>query len=1784
MKIKKLLALFLSFILAFSCITVVPFTATAEEATPVATETEDAVFIGKAPENHIANVFIPLTARNTMADGSGIALTDDHYFKVTFKAEMLSGDKPIMGYVRTNYGGTEKTYSEQNYVDNTDTDTDGDFLYTKYDASTGLFEGIFMATVSDNYDHCTDDKGQGKRWGYLTIGNAEHNGNWHGEYNYDVSFIMSDIEVKYYDTSTKTVSGDNLVPDFSDDSIDFNGTYFHRSNGCTEWDCFYYSKANKWHIDSSPEHINHIQVPVDYNTSANYNASNFVQTAETDYTREYYTNANYSDLYFEKLDASSDKGFAIIESGDLNKKVIVIDANHEGEPDDRTYEGYYTPARNRKANVFIPLSLAQYTLNVAQTPSTSYIVKVTVKAKILEGEGYPVLGRVWADKTNTGGNGSGTGSEGLGKCANNLAAGTYYNNSEHEKYYDANSNLLSYSYNPETEELIGYLRMVSGNSNGASVWGNNEILTVGNAENAYYRAGCYDSTEFNSSFAISDVKIDVYKDGSDSGYQMGELVAEDIALDFYADNIDTTTTWQYVNLNASSTNNNSTQGSSHAKDILRASQKTWSVDGAVGLVHAYNYTECFAKHTLTHHEATDTTREYYSCSCGKNYADAYANEQITDTSATKQMLVVQAAGEKMAQTFIPLKLRGYGGNGQFIFKTKLKALGADAEPVLNLYIARPDGEVGGATVDSDCKIFSQSYDKETGEFTAIIQVWRPANYNNPLNRKHYCYEEPTTGNNFLFVLGNMKKVNDGGSDNKYYTSFAFTEPEFYRIKSSSDTTLVDGVNLMAPITDKTVDFEGEYTLVGFTSTYFTNTYNSPMTAPTNKWGCFGNGVGKIIACDVPNGFFEGTADPANMVQLLGAENNRAINYQTYLEPGATYQLDIDYRAFGGAIAQILPRYASGSSYEDAVVTTTAANSDNTHYSVQFTMPSDARKSYNGNFILYLGQTWPTKRNASIYFSGVTLRKVTNGVLGENIVLNGDFNYTDNSIVTKDDFADKLITWSNDGNLGTQVQTMDVPNGFFNGDATWDDNIVLKYSGGDWNELRFKVQLEADTTYRLTYNYRGVGDLPTFDTEGTGSVTVNDLGSTSNGKYLQTYELTTSADKTARDDTTPNTTIKLKFGVDSADKAIYIANVKLHKVVDGEIIGTNLVGHLNPMIDTTSDIEFDIAGDDAISLTRGFAQGWLSTKAVKASLISVEDDFFNVVPFAQLRAELRDMLLNITTVVEGPDTNTNNDTEVDICDLVYMKNVQDRKAAGTNYSGADDLYDEIMSAGNTTITDTSKVYYVSSTDSNAKDATGNRLSGYYGTESKPFKTLDFALEQVGSKSGYTILLERGSEFRTPVASEYGFVIPSNTTLGAYGDVTKAKPVIIGSNKNYADSTSTWTNVGGNVWSAQVVSSSSKHDVNIPGNVYFFNSYNDDEPAVIGTVIKDGHRFTDMNQMTTEGDIFITGGLNDAGNFILTKDNFDGKVYVYCDQNPATKYGRIEVAEKHDVIFLERDTTNVTIDNVDVKFGGGHGINARISSNVTITNCEVGYMGGAPLHEEVFGNGIQFGQNASNITVNNCYIHDCYDAGLTFQAWQVTDTTNPEYVAQPSFADINFTNNLITNNYYNIEFFTVGTSDYKVGASYNYNGEMKNINISGNILRFAGNCWAVTQRVGGEEIGLYRCANICVTQDAYYINTSNLNIVNNIFDGTKSSHIYWTWDDVTANVDKTSHVGLTISGNSYYQYLGAQDSRVMHFGNTSKYDYVSSLVGLEKSVEKVDSSPKQIAWLDDIPFDE
>ena len=444
---------------------------------------------------------------------------------------------------------------------------------------------------------------------------------------------------------------------------------------------------------------------------------------------------------------------------------------------------------------------------------------------------------------------------------------------------------------------------------------------------------------------------------------------------------------------------------------------------------------------------------------------------------------------------------------------------------------------------------------------------------------------------------------------------------------------------------------------------------------------------------------------------------------------------------------------------------------------------------------------------------------------------------------------------------------------------------------------------------------------------------------------------------------------------------------------------------------------------------------------------------------------------------------------------------------------------------------------------ANTSTGGKTT-YTVPKTASVSTLMSTLSNAANNS--VVLLERGGAWRIPAGSNEGFVLKNGVSLGAYG--TGAKPVLLGSSYNYASRT--WTEVSSNIWRTQVTGG---HDANRPCTAFFYNNTTYSTKPLAGVIIKNNARFSSYSQLSKEGEVYY--------NITDTHFTTDPYVYVYSTSNPSTKYTDIEIGEKHTVLTALGYNN---IDNICIKYGG-HGITTSGANSVTVTNCDISYIGGTPNgSDETMGNGIQFGQGGKNLTVHNCYVHDCYDAGITFQSWS----------GQYTFDGVNFTDNLLVDNFYNIEFFTTGTPENKTSASSgSKDGTMKNINISGNIMRFAGG-WSFNQRQGN----ILRCANICVTAGAYYVNTQNMVITGNIFDCTMVQQVMWTWGFGT-HTAATTHPGLTITGNTYYQKAGSLDCRVNRFGcsDGTKYDYAGSTDSLKTAIAKMDTRPTKVAWV-------
>ena len=245
----------------------------------------------------------------------------------------------------------------------------------------------------------------------------------------------------------------------------------------------------------------------------------------------------------------------------------------------------------------------------------------------------------------------------------------------------------------------------------------------------------------------------------------------------------------------------------------------------------------------------------------------------------------------------------------------------------------------------------------------------------------------------------------------------------------------------------------------------------------------------------------------------------------------------------------------------------------------------------------------------------------------------------------------------------------------------------------------------------------------------------------------------------------------------------------------------------------------------------------------------------------------------------------------------------------------------------------------------------------------------------------------------------------------------------------------------------------------------------------------------------------------------------RLYLYSSQgNPKERFSSIELLTHGTVV---QTTDNVHIDNLCVMYGGSHGIGGSTTQGLTVTNCVIGWIGGSILspapktggRPSRYGNGVEIYGGCGKYIVDNCYIYQIYDAGITNQNQDnISD-------ASRSMHNVAFTNNLIERCEMSIEYY--------LGAQYKpTQGYMKNVRYEGNILRLSGYGWG-SQR--GSSWGAHLKSWWMHYNQAY-----DFVIRNNIFDRSKSTLI-----NVVA--DKAEWLPV-MEGNTYVQYLDAEGGRI------------------------------------------
>ena len=260
--------------------------------------------------------------------------------------------------------------------------------------------------------------------------------------------------------------------------------------------------------------------------------------------------------------------------------------------------------------------------------------------------------------------------------------------------------------------------------------------------------------------------------------------------------------------------------------------------------------------------------------------------------------------------------------------------------------------------------------------------------------------------------------------------------------------------------------------------------------------------------------------------------------------------------------------------------------------------------------------------------------------------------------------------------------------------------------------------------------------------------------------------------------------------------------------------------------------------------------------------------------------------------------------------------------------------------------------------------------------------------------------------------------------------------------------------------------------------------------------------------------------------VTEDRVD--MYFRCDEgNPGKVFTSIEFLDGKTHTIRAR--SNVTIDNLCVLHTARHGIGSGSCKNLVITNCEIGWIGGGLFGQckqasgviafGRFGNGIEVYGACDNFVIDNCYVYQCFDAGITNQLQK----GGANCIVNK---DVRFTNNLIEYCCYNIEYF-MGIGDVDVTRL------LDNVLYEKNICRMAGFGWGRINPTNSANIKGWDHRN----------ESKNFVIRDNIFDRAYGDLL---------------HIGTTrlewmpeFSGNTYIQY---RNSLLGHVGPNPTIKYI------------------------------
>jgi hypothetical protein len=120
-------------------------------------------------------------------------------------------------------------------------------------------------------------------------------------------------------------------------------------------------------------------------------------------------------------------------------------------------------------------------------------------------------------------------------------------------------------------------------------------------------------------------------------------------------------------------------------------------------------------------------------------------------------------------------------------------------------------------------------------------------------------------------------------------------------------------------------------------------------------------------------------------------------------------------------------------------------------------------------------------------------------------------------------------------------------------------------------------------------------------------------------------------------------------------------------------------------------------------------------------------------------------------------------------------------------------------------------------------------------------------------------------------------------------------------------------------------------------------------------------------------------------VFWSDTANRRVVLYSISNPAEYYTNLELALTRDII-KENYTSYVTYSDLDLRYGGAHGIGGDSTHHIAVRGVDISCMGGGYLFgfdTTRYGNGVEFYNAANNNIVERCRFSQIYDVAMTSQ---------------------------------------------------------------------------------------------------------------------------------------------------------------------------------------------------------